>query len=261
MSERLQIRFVGDEGNIKPAMVRAHELALVIDAYEDAIASAIVEENPDLKIDTVRVSLVEVKHESIGLAFESNLPLLSMPAATRISNAINNNAYSKLSKRIRDNLRTIVAFARRHQCDALLSIEQENQVRVAILTPDTEIPATFDMVGETVLYGEVKRAGGIKPTIEFQTFDGKTLFCPTTSSVAIQLGRMLYQEVALRGNATWDTETYQLRGFEIKEVLGFRKIPLADALNALHQAGGHVFDTVEDVDNFVSTLRNDGDPD
>jgi len=260
MNERLQIRFVGG-ADVKPPSARSREIAQIIDSYEDAIATTVIEQHPYIKKEMIRVSLVPVQDESIGLTFEANLPEFSVPAAIKINRAIQQNAFHEISDRTKECLRKIVSFASKHKCDAHFNMQIDEQVIEAILTSRSQIPITFNLVGETVLYGEVKRAGGIEPTVEFQTVDGRTLYCPTTANIAIQLGKMLYQAVALKGDAKWDVDTFEVQDFVIREVVGYRKIPLHEAFESLREVVGNVFDQIDDVNQFVAELRNNGDPD
>lgn len=261
MSDLLTIRFTGSD-NVKPPEIRSRDIAQIIEAYEDAIVSIALEEHPELRKDAIRVSLIEIQDASVGLIFRPNLPQISFPAALKINEAIKHGSFFILNERARECLRKISNFTKKHQCEAVFIAETEERQTQATLAPTIEIPRAYNLKGETVLYGEVKRAGGIEPTVWIQTIDGETLYCPTTTVIAVQLGKMLYEQVAVMGHATWDFETFQVKEFTIQEVLtDYRKTSLPTAFAHLREIAGEAFDKIVDVNQYVKSLRDDGDPD
>ena len=257
MSEQLQIRFVGN-ADVKPAKLRARELAQIIQAYEDAIATLVVEQNPEITKEVIAISLVGIEDQSIGLAFVPNLPGITMPAAIQITDAIRLNRFDDISVKVRESLRKIVSVVTRLDCQAYFLTKIDSHVSEATLTPQTVIPQYVELTGETILYGEVRRVGGADPKVEFRTIDGKTLYCPTTKAIAVELANRLYQSVAVRGQAKWSFETSDVVFFVIDEVLTYRYTPIAEAFHKLREASGGVFDSIDDVNQFVGTQREDG---
>src|SRR4051794_1202163 len=122
MSEQLQIRFVGNE-NIKPTKIRSRELAQVIQAYENAISTLVVEQNPEVAKDVIAISLVDIADQSIGLTFAPNLPTLTMPAAFQIADAIRLNRFENINFRVRDDLRKIASFITKRGCHAYFTAQ------------------------------------------------------------------------------------------------------------------------------------------
>jgi hypothetical protein len=79
------------------------------------------------------------------------------------------------------------------------------------------------------------------------SFQSRLLFCKVASQeVARQLGNYLYQEVAATGTARWLRNTWKVVGFTINSVYQPRPGSLAEAFQALHEAGGRGWDGLED---------------
>lgn len=107
----------------------------------------------------------------------------------------------------------------------------------------------------TVLYGEIMRAGGREPRIQFHTIDGQTVYCKGSRELVQEAGRFLYKEVALRGAVAWNSDTYKIEAFTVESIEPYRKTPPTEALAALREAVAGAFDDIEDVDAFVQQIR------
>lgn len=257
MSEQrlIEVRFAGN--NIKPDKIRSKELAEVIASYEDAIASILVHENPELSKDTVTISLVSIENRSIGLQFSPNLEELTFPAASRIAKSISTNDYSSLPHHTVESLRNISSFTKKHSCEAeFRAINGANRVE-ATLYPTTEIPVTPKLIGETILYGEVRRVGGATPKVMLATFEGYTVYCDLSADLAKELGHRLYTEVGLKGKATWNAKTLELDAFVVEAIADYSSISAPDAFEELRSLIGDDLAHIEDVEGYVTSLRYD----
>lgn len=250
----LTLRFTG-VADIKPQAVRASELAEIITAFEAAITNTVIARDPALKREQLVVPLVALTDQSIGLVFAPNLPDLTLAAATRIAEAIVHNNFTTLPIATLKPLRTLLWFVRAYRCIAELRVVRANQVQVAALTPETQIQAASTLRGETVLYGEVVRVGGVEPKVEIRTLQGKTLFCPTTTAIAVQLAGRLYQQVGVYGEAEWNVETLEIEEFSIQQVSPYGKIPLHQAFTQLRESANSVYDAQEDVSAYMTAVR------
>lgn len=249
----VEVRFAGND--MRPHKVRAKEIAEVITSYEDAVASVVVQDNPELDKDTILISLVAIESSSIGLQFAPNLQELTFDAASRIATSIASNDFSELPHSSVESLRTIWSFTKRHECEAeFRTINGESKV-VATLYPTTEIPTPSILTGETVLYGEIKRVGGAKPKIMLATIEGVTVYCDVSEAIAKELGHRLYTEVGLKGRATWNSKTLELESFVVEEVLEYTSNSPVDAFRELRDLIGESFTDIDDVNKFVSSLR------
>jgi hypothetical protein len=81
----------------------------------------------------------------------------------------------------------------------------------------------------------------------------KMLICVVSSpKVARQLGALLYQNVIVKGTATWIKSTMTLYGFSIVEVQPMKRTRAVEAFRLLRAAGGHYWDAIKDVEAFLN---------
>ncbi len=251
---QLSLRFTG-VADLKPQVLRAKELAEIIENFETAITAAVIAHNPMIKREQIAVSLISVNDQSIGLVFAPNLPELTYPAAFRIAEAFASGRFASLPETVLTPLRGLVRFVRQRGCIAEVYVKRETQTVATSITPQTRIETFVPVDGETVLYGQVIRAGGIDPKVELKPLAGKALFCSTTQEIAVQLANRLYQQVSVQGCATWDQETFEIKEFRITKVLAYTKKPLTQAFKLLKESAQGAFDSIEDVNQYVTTLR------
>lgn len=257
MNDDLTIRFTGN--HIQPGHVRSRELGDVIAAFEEAIAAVVVRAHPELKTEQIIVGLATIHDGSIGLAFAAPLGDPVYRAAHQLIGAVQAHDWAGLPWDALKPLREVLKFVTRHQCVADLAVHHDGLVAAAAITTATEIPRAATLRGTTTLYAEVKRAGGMEPRVMLQTLSGRTLFCDTSEEIAKALGARLYEHVGVVGYAEWDYQTLEVIGFEITEVLSYRRTSPVEAFQSLRQEFGHYFDAIEDPEAWVHELRGERD--
>lgn len=253
MSNNLQLRFIGD---IKPQNERAHDIGEVMSAFEDALAVIVVRRHPQLKRDTIALGLTKIEHESVGLVFEPDLNELVFSAALELIGAIQDKAWANLPYGSLAALRKILRFVIKKKCTAQLKINQAEHVVSTLLTPETVIPSSVSLFGETEIYGQVRRAGGSEPKVEIRTLQGETLYCSTTEEIARQLGGRLYEQVGVRGAAEWNFETLEIEEFEITKVLNYTSTTPSDAFKKLSESFGSYFAGIDNVEEWAHEVRH-----
>ena len=258
MNDELKLRFTG-VADLKPQVLRAKELAEIIENFEAAIVATVVDYDPIIKREQIAVSLVSVQDQSVGLIFVPNLPDLTYKAAFRIIEAFTTQQFNHLPQQALGPLRSLVRFVRSRGCTAELSIARGQRSAATKITPTTRIETSIPVEGETVLFGEIIRVGGIEPKVELKPVNGKALFCSTTEEIAVQLANYLYQQVSVLGCAVWDYETWEIKEFRITQVLPYVQKPLSQAFRLLRESAQGAFDSVEDVNHYIHQLRYDED--
>jgi hypothetical protein len=249
----IEIRLSGK--SMVPGTIRSKEIAEVITAIEDMIASLVLQKNPDLGRDSVIVGLADIQQKSIGLIFKPNLPDLVLPATLQIGNSIATGDFSRLPSKALAALEVLTGFARKHDCEAELATHNGKRQQLAIITPATKIPARELLNGETVVYGEITRVGGADPKIQFKTLDGQLIYCTATKLMVKKAGEQLYTKVGMRGAAKWDPETNAIDELHVTAILDYVETPLTDAFEQLSVLIGKSFSTVDDVSSFAKELR------
>ena len=242
--------------DLKPSTLKARELGELIAAFESAVVAVVRAHDSDIQADQIMVPLVSVEDGSIGLEFRPNLPEYTYRAASEIVEAFVHNAFQVLPISALQSLKTITRFVRRHGCEAVIGVKVKGQTKVSgVITPSTRIETMFRIEGETDLYGQVMRVGGVEPRVELKTIQGDTLYCDTTEQIAVQMGEILYQEVSVHGVATWDFDTLKIRDFEIQSFSPTKDTPLTETFRAFHESVGTYLDDIEDVEGWVTAIR------
>ncbi len=104
----------------------------------------------------------------------------------------------------------------------------------------------------TILYGVLIRIGGYsRPRAYMQFMDGRKLSCSIQKrSLAVAMAARLYQNMGVRGIASWDRRDHTLLSFHIQELLPERDIPRqdGDALKGLADLVGRYYDQIGDAD-------------
>lgn len=260
----LELRLAGQQ-SVRPGLIRSKEVAELIDAFEDVIASVVVAKHPDIPKDRVVVGLREVLDQSVGLRFQPNIQELTIPAAREVANAISDQEITSLPLGAIDGIRKISRFVKRYKCNAEIYTQNGRRDLLSTITPETEIPEISPFQGETTLYGEITRVGGKKPKIQFQDISGKIIYCgiydgenrsfDEIKAIAKKAGNLLYSKTALYGLAEWNSKSFELVRFDVIDILDYQEVSLSDSIGELAQAVGGVFDEIEDIDKHFSEIR------
>ena len=159
----LEIRLAG--GDIAPQNIRAGEMAEILEAIEDMLASLVEKDNAVLTKDDLVIGLVNIKEGSVHLQFSSKYPEAVLPAFHEVSKSVNDNDFNALPHNAVKSLKNFSAFIRRKQCNAeFIARNGTPKERVlAVLSPDIKITSLEPLHGETVIYGKVIRVGGRDP--------------------------------------------------------------------------------------------------
>lgn len=250
MTTQVELRLTGN--NIQPGDLRGHDLAAVLVALEDIIAACVVNKEPDLSKETVRVGLADVQPGSFALMFKMNLLDYTLDAFQLVADAIARNIFDDLPRLALAPLRDLKKVLVRGDYSAEFRLMDRFEP-LGILTAETNIPTIANLRGETVLYGEVLRVGGAEPRIMLRTVQGKVIYCTTSTRIAQAVANRLYSTAALRGQATWNGESLEIEEFSVTELLEYEPIRATDAFAEL---AALVDDSFYDIDNPNHFLRN-----
>lgn len=102
--------------------------------------------------------------------------------------------------------------------------------------------------GETVLYGRLISLDGL--IAQLARLDGQIMACEIAEDTALveQLRNRVNTEIGVRGVARWRLSDMALVGFCIEQLLSYRELPLADALEQSHQVMGHYMELLNNVE-------------
>jgi hypothetical protein len=243
-------------GSVSPHTVRGKDLADIIEAIEDMIASEVVKREPDLKKESVKVSLIEIKNGSLDTQYRPNLQNLTIPAIENIARSINDNRFFELSENSIKSLKTIKAFNKKYECETNISLVNGSSRLLFSICSDTDIPTSIFIKGNTTLYGEITRVGGKdSPKIQFNTIDGILVYCDSTVKLAKEAGKKLYTQVGLNGIAKWNIKTSELISFEIESISNYAQKSYIDAFSELSSLAASDIARIEDASHFFESIR------
>jgi hypothetical protein len=249
----IRIRLAGQD--VAPGAVRSRDLAEIISSAEDAIASIVVRDNPELRKDEIVVGLMSIDEGSVSLQFATTLPQLVLPAYSQMAQSIQKDDYEHLPPDSINSLQNMTAFSRRRNCQLEFYADDGGRDPLAVITPQTVITPIPLMTGLTTIHGKVIRVGGRKPRLMIELPDGQSVFCEIGYELARQLGQRLYSWVGLWGTAKWRSNDLSLQEFRVEQVTQYEDTPLTQAMASLSEAAGEYFEGIEDVQRYVSELR------
>jgi hypothetical protein len=242
---------------MKPADVRAGELAKIISAFEDMIASTVKRERPQISKEELGVGLVKIENASVGLEFATKLPELTISAYDGITTSIATEKFLDLPSDTLRHLREIHSFIKSKNCEGELLSRNGKAILKAVLLPTTHIPQHPKVKVQTVIYGRIVRVGGADPRVMFEAASGKTLFCGVKSEqLARKLGQRLYSWGGLKGTATLDSDSLEILDFQVDDLTEYEgKLSLKNAFSELRNLASEYYDDVDDVDDYIAGLR------
>lgn len=244
-----------------PVTVPAHELADLLMGAEQAIASLAAQQFPELDPSTLIVGLTGVRDTSLALEFASNRPDIVAPAFQRLAAGVRARSCADFPSRSLAGLEVLASFSKRRKCKAQFWNPAVNATEpLAVMDEDfgDAIPARPRVRGETVIYGKVERVGGVEPKVRLRLTDGDWVSCALSEALARQVGGRLYEEVGLKGTATWDAGDFTLLYFHADELTPYEPIGASGAFQELRAVAAPYYADVGDVVAFVREHRYGG---
>jgi len=248
------------QGPSNPEEVSARYLAEFLTRLEDFLSAYVEGQGLELSSEGPALSLVDVKTGSEGLVF--SILGSAVPAISAASIAILHGNYEGLPCKAHRELFQLSEHLRAQGWGASFEENLSLKIAPAKITPDRGVlppPEPAKLKGTTTLLARCLRVGGAtKPKAEIRlSQSGELLYVDVSESIAKALGRMLYEEVVLEGNATWDAETWKIIDFKINEVTDFTRTAPHKAMEELAKAAKGRWEGVDAVE-YVRHIRGDG---
>ena len=167
-----------------PVAISLHEMAELLEAFEDSLLPIIREQHPEIKPEAIAIGLTDIERGSLKLKFDSTLPLLAAAAFATITTAITTREFIDLPAQSAAGLASLVKSATRLQTD-LDFYDRQGQ---AIPSASIHYEEPFDILGnllvtgETDLYGKLLRVGGAEPRVAIR-LDDERIFTDRKSVV------------------------------------------------------------------------------
>lgn len=255
MSDLLEIHFTGPD--ITPESIRIGEIAIILDAIENVLLTIVSEEHKGLTKEILTIGLHNVTTGSLGLQFTSRLPEIVTPAFEEVAKSIQMGTGVNLPVESLNHFEKILSFVKRRQALADFVVVNGKSKTLATLTPDFEIPKPVYLTGQTRIFGQIVRVGGVEPKVEVKTISEKTLYCPFEIELASQLGARLYQLVGLDGVARWNAQNFEIEEFRVTGISEYQNSSLLDAFQSLSEIASEYYEDVDDVISYIAELRGE----
>jgi hypothetical protein len=138
--------------------------------------------------------------------------------------------------------------------------DSDGDVKTSTISPDVPLPDLMNpayVTGMTTLVGTCFNSGGKSPRLDFQP-DGltQTFHLEVPLNVAKEAGRRLYERVAIRGIATWDSRNWNLIRFKFDSLTSYQKSDLREGLRKLGKIIGNDIQKIGDSAEWVEKVRN-----
>lgn len=256
----LELRFAGD---VKPADFRAKDVADALKGFEELVIETLreAEDVEGADVDDVVVGLVGVEQGSSRLQFRTSFMSVALSAMAFVGGAISSENYQDLNDSQRKNLRKIQRVSKKYNSSAeFRRAEDDAEEILGMIGPDDEIPEAQTTEGITTLYGTVERVGGkTKSTVHVRLSESQKVIVEVDESTARDLATNLYDEIGLRGEATWFVDTGEIDSFDLSEVVDSPQESASEGLDRLSDLAGDSFDDI-DPSEYVSRVRGRTEP-
>lgn len=256
LKDLMEIKLKGED--IYPENIKAKELADIIINLEESLLNIVKKQHPDISIDEIIIPLVNIDSGSATLRFKPSVPII-LSAFIMLSSSIANANFENLPTRSIEGIQVISDFTRKRNCVAEFRVHADSEYPEAIIEPSTDIivPESFYLIGETVLYGEIERVGGVAPKAVIRIADGRTIHCNVTIELAKELGRRLYSKCGFSGKAKWSAENYLVESFQIEKIIDYQETSILSAITEISSKFGKYYKDIEDVIEYVSKIRGE----
>lgn len=249
----LELTFSG--GEIRPDTIRASEAAEMISAYETALLSVISRDNPEINLEEVFISLIEIEDNSAHFRFKPTAKKIVIGAATLVNVAVSSNDIQSLPYKSVESLRSIWSFTNKKNCVAEITSSEE--MPTAQIRPENEIKISeeFFYEGETTIYGRIERVGGATPKVRLRVDDEQVLYIDISENTAKKIAHCLYETIGVKGLAKWRKDNFELEDFKIEEVLDFQDQGIVSSISDLKKSIGEYWDDIKDPEDYLQKIR------
>jgi hypothetical protein len=117
---------------------------------------------------------------------------------------------------------------------------------------------TAFITGPTSIFGKIERVGGATEMhcgIHLANQVRMVICRVATEDLVRQLGRYMYQNVMLSGEATWLRHNWHIKHFKITGFESPKTGSIRDALRRIHDAGGKAWDGIKDPAKYIKEMR------
>lgn len=242
-SEIIGLKFDGN--GIKPSAVKASEIADLIKNFEFAVSEVLQVEQQDYSETFVYLSFDEIKENCLTLKLKTHRAAV-LAAYLTITTAFQTNNFNNLPKDSLEKLRSFIRFTKKYNCSGTFT-QNGDSITTFSKTTDIKYRDEEFLWGETTIFGEIRKAGGDNPRVNFIVNNDYPINFDVEKDFAIELAKNLYKNASLKGRAKWDKNTYRVLDFKAESVNYIENVSLTDTFETLQNLFSNHFQNFNDV--------------
>lgn len=251
-----QFTFLINGDEVKPSSFSINQLTEILKSL-NSIASA---EAGDSNVSGGLIRIESISEGSLkcGLASKISKAIWLTPVFI----ACQSNDFSRLDPETLDSLQSIQRIAKSVGGESINFVDGTQAGGFASLSVETDINQLLATIsGESEMLAHILRVGGkpTSPTANVRVLDQRTDFKTVSlagEKLAQDLGKQLYKNVILRGEATWNLRG-EIRKFKATSFEPASEANPLEAINSLRELFAGQFDDVEDSVAYVRKLRGE----
>jgi hypothetical protein len=262
-------------GNVKPWRVPLRVLGRVlaavqrlVDQRDDLADAAIGDEVEDDLVEpldggTRTLQLLKVTAASAGYAVSSANRQQALAVLTETGRDIDAPDRAKWHPSAISSIDDLSQIARHLGCIIEFRKVGKGKSRgdvIAMIRPETsdEIRKRAFLHGFTSVYGKLERVGGataMRCGIHVQGRP-RMLFCNVaTTELVRELGKCIYGDVVLTGEAVWYRYNNQLKSLTVTSFSPAKTESFSEIARQLREAGGNAWDAIPDPTAYIKEMR------
>ena len=254
-----EIRMVG--GGVKPELVPINLVNEALVAVQDIVAGRdSFEDSATVEKDQL-INLVDVKRGSAVYSVYSKNP---SPAIGNIKSL--GRKLKSVEKNITDlassisPIEKLSKIARSFGCVVRITpVGDKKDIILEVKGDDYDrISKSVFVSGQTTIVGELKKAGGATEMrcVVRLSDRRKLLYCSVVDETVLKdMGKHLYETIALTGRATWVQSNWYVHKFKVESFSKPSFGKTADVLKSLREAGMDAWDEVSNPIDTIGEMR------
>ena len=251
-------------GDVRPWSVSARNLARMLEAVQRLIDQSDWTDEPDTEqARAAAVRLIKITTGSAAYACSTPDPEPTLRLLRAIGDSIQRPEKATWTRSMLSSLEDFSSVARSQGCDMEIRKYEKGRngevlARIGPQTFDAVSPSAF-VRGFTSLFATIERVGGATEMhcgIRLQSQPRKMVICRLSSEDLVRsLGKCIYQDVVLHGDATWFKHDMTVKTLVITGYEDPKTGSLVDMARGLYDSGGSAWDEIEDPDAFLAENR------
>ncbi|MDR2801423.1 MAG: hypothetical protein LBB52_09235 [Desulfovibrio sp.] len=252
----LRIASFDDSKKLLPDTIRAKDLADVITKIDSALSALVKSEFGQ---DFGGISILRIGRGS--LTIENTGPPMYMTAVEIFGKSIEEDSTPPNAKQLRNIINDLEKFNSVHDTKIEFKRDKKSYPFATIkqaLPP--VVPLENEISGETTIYGKITGITGTERIrITLKLISGDSVDFNIPPSTAKEFGKRYNEIIGVSGNAKWNTLSGSITAFEMKQIVEVdcAQSPTKESFSLLREKFSEVFDEIHDVNDFVSSQRND----